>query len=112
VWCVEFHRQGVFIGVPGSVTNLIKLAIHLVLTGRLSLVAGRPSSVASTDSRPQVPFHHLVKSVTAKETHGRLQSGAGRPPTAHTLVAFAHGLLVSGVFWGVTLILLEFLISL
>jgi hypothetical protein len=51
---------------------------------------------------------HLFKLVnlagagTANETHGRLQSGAGRPVThwAHTSVAFAHDLLVSGVFPG------------
>jgi hypothetical protein len=75
--CVEFRRQGVFIGVPRAVTDLIKSIIHQVL-------AGRPSSAASTDSRPQVPFHHLLKSITAKETHGRLQSGAGRPPNGPT----------------------------
>jgi hypothetical protein len=30
------------------------------------------SSVTSTDSRPRVPFHHLLESVTAMETHKRL----------------------------------------
>jgi hypothetical protein len=79
VWCVEFHRQGVFIGVPGVVTDLIKPVIHQVLVGRPRHVADRPSSVASTNSRPRVPFHRLLESVTMKETHRRLQSGAGQP---------------------------------
>jgi hypothetical protein len=81
VWCFEFHRQGVFIGVLGAVTDFIKLIIHHV-------VAGRPSSAASTDSRPRVPFHRLLERVTTKETHGRPQCGAGQlgsltgwPPT-------------------------------
>jgi hypothetical protein len=84
VWCVEFHRQRVFIGVLGAITNLIKSVIHQVLTGR-------PSSTASTDSRPRVPFHRLLERVTAKEAHRRLQSGAsqpgslaGQPPTGPT----------------------------
>jgi hypothetical protein len=85
VLCVEFHRQGgVILGLPGAVTNLIKSVIHLVLAGRPSHVADRPSSASSTDSRPRVPFHRLFESVTTKETHGRLQSGVGRPPTGPT----------------------------
>jgi hypothetical protein len=79
VWCVEFHQQGVFIGVPGAITDLIKSVIHQVLAGWPSHMAGRPSSAASTNSRPWVPFHRLLESVITKETHGRLQSGAGRP---------------------------------
>jgi hypothetical protein len=83
--------MGVFIGVPGAVTDFIKLVIHQVLAGRPSHVADRPSSLASTDSRPRVPIHRLLESITAKETHGRLQSGAGwlgslagGPPTRPT----------------------------
>jgi hypothetical protein len=67
------------IGVPGAITNLIKSVIRQVLAGRPSHVAGRPWVEASTDSRPQVLFHCLLESVTAKETHGSLQSGAGQP---------------------------------
>jgi hypothetical protein len=84
VWCVEFRRQGVFIGVPGAITDLIKSVICQVLADRPSHMAGRPSSAATTDSRPRVPFHCLLESVTTKETHGRLQSGVGRPPTGPT----------------------------
>jgi hypothetical protein len=83
--------RGVFIGVPGAVTYLIKSVICQVLAGLPSHVAGQPSSAASTDSRPRVPFHHLLESVTIKETYGRLKSGAGRlgslvgrPPTGPT----------------------------
>jgi hypothetical protein len=69
----------VFIGVPGAITDLIKLVIRQVLVGQPSYMAGRPWIVASTDSKPQVPFQCLLESVTTKETHGRLQSGAGQP---------------------------------
>jgi hypothetical protein len=79
VWCIEFHWQGVFIRVPGVVTDLIKSVIHHVLVGRPSQVVDRPSSAASINSRPLVPFHYLLESITAKETLGSLQSGAGRP---------------------------------
>jgi hypothetical protein len=112
VWCVGIHRQGLFIGVPGAVTDLIKSVIHQVMAGRPSHVADRPSSAASTDSRTRVPFHCLLESITAKETHGSLQSGAG----PHPLVPHISGLCT----WphhvkcisGVTFILFEFLISL
>jgi hypothetical protein len=112
VWCVKFIGRGVFIGVPGVVTDLVKSVTHQVLAGQASHMAGWPSSVASTDSRPQVPFHRLLEMVTAKETHRRLQHGVGRLPTGST-----HQLLCT---WppcvrcipAVTLILVEFLISL
>jgi hypothetical protein len=72
VWCSEFHRQGVFIGVPGAITDLIKSVIRQVLVSQPSHMAGRPWGAASTDSRPRVTFHYLLKSLTTKETHGRL----------------------------------------
>jgi hypothetical protein len=91
VWCSKFHWQGVFIGVLGAITDLIKLVIHQVLAGRPSHMAGKPWGVASTNSRTWGPFHCLLDSVTAKDTHGRLQSGASRsgslagwPPTRPT----------------------------
>jgi hypothetical protein len=76
--------RGVFIGVLGVVTDLIKSVICQVLAGQPSHVASQPSRVSSTDSRPQVPFHRILESVTAKKTHRGLQSGAGRPPTRPT----------------------------
>jgi hypothetical protein len=50
-----------------------------VLAGRPRHIADRPPTVASTNSRTLVPFHCLLEGVTAKKTHGRLQSGAGQP---------------------------------
>jgi hypothetical protein len=94
--------RGVFIGVPGSDIDLIKSIIHQELAGQPNHMARRPSSATSTDSRPWVSFHRLLESVTTKETHKRLQSEASRPAThrAHTSVAFAHCLLVLGLFLG------------
>jgi hypothetical protein len=70
--------RGVFIGVPGAITSLIKSEIRQLLAGRPSHVVGLPWGSASTDSRPWVTFLHLL------ETHGRLQSRADRPPTGPT----------------------------
>jgi hypothetical protein len=73
-------------------------------------MAGRPWSLASTDLQPGIPLYHLLESVTRKPTHEMLQGGASRP-----------GGLVSGLCTlpphvrytpGVTLILVEFQISL
>jgi hypothetical protein len=89
----EFHRPGggVFIGVLGAITDLIKSVTCQVLAGQPSHVVSQPWSTTSTDSKPQVPFYHLLESVTTKEAHGRLQSGvdrtgslAGHPPTGPT----------------------------
>jgi hypothetical protein len=121
VWCVEFYQQGggVFIGVIGAVIILIRLVIHQVLAGRPSHMAGRPSRVPTTDSRPQVPFHRHLESVTDKETHGRLQSGAGWP--ASLAIGHPPGPHINGLCtWPprvrciprVALILMQFLISL
>jgi hypothetical protein len=78
VWCVEFHQQGGIYRSLEAVTNLIKSVIHQVLANWPSHVAGRPSSMASTDSRPWVPFHRLLESIIAKETHKWIQSGASQ----------------------------------
>jgi hypothetical protein len=100
VWYLKFHRQGVFIGVQGGVTDLIKLVTRQVLVGRPSHVAGQPPSPASTDFKLQIPCYHLLESVLMKQTHERLQSGAGRTatPFAHWSVGFAHCLLVLDAF--------------
>jgi hypothetical protein len=49
VWCVDFHCEGVFIGVNGSSTHLEKLVLRQVEAGQPSHVAGRPGGAASTD---------------------------------------------------------------
>jgi hypothetical protein len=45
---------GVFIGVQGGVTDLVKPVTHQVVAGRPSHKAGRPCGLASTD------FLHLL----------------------------------------------------
>jgi hypothetical protein len=79
VWYLEFHRQGVFIGVQGGVTDLIKSGTRYVLAGRPSHIAGQPLSLASIDFKLWIPYYCLLESVPMKQTRERLQSGAGRP---------------------------------
>jgi hypothetical protein len=69
--------RGVFIGVQGGVTDLVRSVTHQV-------VADRPSSLASTDFKLQIPCYRLLESVLMKETRKTLQSGAGRPPPGPT----------------------------
>jgi hypothetical protein len=76
--------RGVFIGVQGGVTNLVKSVTHQVVAGRPSHMAGRPWSSASTNLQLGISFYHLLESVTAKPTHERLQGGAGQPPPGPT----------------------------
>jgi hypothetical protein len=79
VWYLEFHWQGVFIGVQGGVTNLIKSVTCQVLAGWPSHVAGWPPSLASIDFQDQIPHYCLLEIVPVKPTRERLQSGAGWP---------------------------------
>jgi hypothetical protein len=64
--------MGVFIGLQGGITDLIRSVTHQVLAGRPSHVVGQPPCLASND------FKHLEK-VPMKQTCQRLQSGADRP---------------------------------
>jgi hypothetical protein len=41
--------RGVFIGVQGGVTYLVKSVTHQVVTGRPSYMAGRPCGLSSID---------------------------------------------------------------
>jgi hypothetical protein len=110
--------RGVFIGVQGKITDLVKSVTRQVVAGQPSHVASRPWSSASTNFQLGIPLYHLLESVTVKSTCEWLQGGAGRqeglagrpPPTQ----------LVSGLCTlaprvrynpRVTLILLEFQIS-
>jgi hypothetical protein len=68
--------RGVFIGVQGVVTDLVKSVT-------CQLVAGSPWSSASTNLQLGIPLYRLLESVTTKPTHKRLQVGAGRPPPRH-----------------------------
>jgi hypothetical protein len=71
--------MGVFIGVQGGVTDLVKFVTHQVVAGRPSHMAGRPPGLASIDFQLWIPCYHLLESVTVKPTRERLQSGADRP---------------------------------
>jgi hypothetical protein len=91
VWCLEFHQQGVFIGVQGEVTDLIKLVTCQVLAGQPSHVAGRQLILASTNFQLRIQCYHLLESMPVKPTRERLQcvagwqgSFAGRPPPGPT----------------------------
>jgi hypothetical protein len=70
--------RGVFIGVQGGVTDLVKSVTCQVVAGRPSHMAGRPCSWASTDLQLGIPLYRLLESVTVKPTRERLQGGAGR----------------------------------
>jgi hypothetical protein len=71
--------RGVFIGVPGEVTDLIKSVRHQVLAGRPSHMANRPWSSGSIDYQPRIPDYRLLGSITTKASRERMQSGVGRP---------------------------------
>jgi hypothetical protein len=90
--------MGVFIGVQGRVTDLVKLVTLQVVVSQPCHVAGRPWSSASTGLQLGIPLYRLLESVTVKPTRERLQGGTCWPatPWAHWLVAFAHYLLMSG----------------
>jgi hypothetical protein len=71
--------SGLFIGVQGGVTDLVKLVTHQVVAGQPSHMARWPWDAASTDSRLQIPYYYHLESVTMKLTYERLQSRVGRP---------------------------------
>jgi hypothetical protein len=50
VWCFDFHREGVFIGVNGISTDLERSVWRQVVAGRPSHVAGQPGGAATTNS--------------------------------------------------------------
>jgi hypothetical protein len=72
--------MGVFIGVQGRVTDLVKSVTRQVVAGRPSHMASQPWSLASIDLLLGIPPYRLLESGTMKPTHERLQGGAGRPP--------------------------------
>jgi hypothetical protein len=70
--------RGVFRGVQGGVTDLVKLVTGQVVADRPSHVAGQPWSSASTNLQHGIPLYRLLESVIVKPTRVRLQGGAGR----------------------------------
>jgi hypothetical protein len=89
-----------------------------MVPGWPSHVDGRPRGTTSTDFQLWIPCYRLLESVTVKPTYERLQSGAGLGvwPVGHRLGPLVSGLctLPPHVRYipGVTLILVEFQISL
>jgi hypothetical protein len=71
--------RGVFIGVQGGVTNLVKSVTRQVVAGWPSHVVGRPRCPASTDFWLRIPCYRLLESVTVKLTHERQICGAIQP---------------------------------
>jgi hypothetical protein len=60
--------KGVFIGVQGGVTDLIKSVTHQVVVGQPSHVSGRAQGPVSTDFRLRIPYYRLLESVTMNLT--------------------------------------------
>jgi hypothetical protein len=76
--CVDFHREGVFIGVNGTSTDLEKLIWCQVVAGWPSHVASRPSGAASTNFLHQLGLLLLVW-MCGNEVLGRTALNPGRP---------------------------------
>jgi hypothetical protein len=71
--------RGVFIGVQGGVTDLVKSVARQVVAGWPIHLAGQPWSLGSIDLQLQIPLYHLLESVIVKPTPERLQGGDGWP---------------------------------
>jgi hypothetical protein len=71
--------RGVFIGVQGGVTDLVKSVTGQVVVGRPRHVVGWPQGPAYTDFQFWIPCYRLLESVTVKSTHEKLESGVDRP---------------------------------
>jgi hypothetical protein len=69
--------SGVFLGVQGGVTDLVKSVTRQVMASCPSHVVSRPWSSASTDLQLGIPLYGLLESVTVKPTRERLQGGVG-----------------------------------
>jgi hypothetical protein len=76
--------RGVFIGVQGWVTDLVKSITCQVVAGWPSHMADRSWISASTDLQLGIRLYRLLESVIVKPTHDRLQGGADRPPPGPT----------------------------
>jgi hypothetical protein len=91
---------------------LVKLVTHQVVAGRSSHVADRPWSLASTDLQLRIPLDRLLKRATVKPTHERLKVGLASHLLGPLVIRLCT--LPPHVRYtpGVTLILVEFQISL
>jgi hypothetical protein len=75
VWCVDFHCEGVFIGVNGTSTDLKMLVWCQVVVGRPSNVASQSGGAVSTDSSVSSSCRCMASKAQAEPT----QTLAGRP---------------------------------
>jgi hypothetical protein len=75
VSCVDFHCEGVFIGVNETSTDLERSVWHQVVAGRPSHVASRSGGAASTDSG----LSSLCSCVATKAQDKSPQTLADRP---------------------------------
>jgi hypothetical protein len=80
VWCLDFHYEGVFIGVNGTSTDLDRSVWRQVEVGRPSHVAGRSGGTASTDSA----FSSLRRCMATKALAEPPQTLTGRPTPGPT----------------------------
>jgi hypothetical protein len=84
VWCVDFHHEGVFIGVNGTPTNLVRSVWCQVVAWQPSHMVDRSGGVASTDSG----FSSLCRFVATKAWAEPPQTLAG--PWAQSAWGLAH----------------------
>jgi hypothetical protein len=80
VWCVNFHREGLFIGVNGTSTDLERSVWRQVVADQPSHMAGQPGEAASTDSG----FFSSCRHVATKAQGEPPQTLAGRPAPGPT----------------------------
>jgi hypothetical protein len=102
MWCVCVlisTCRGVFIGVQGGVTDLVKSVTHQVVIGRNSHVAGRPCGSSSTDILDNVDLPLLMWTCVHHPLGPLVSSLCTLPPRVRYIP-------------GVTLILVKFQISL
>jgi hypothetical protein len=71
--------RGVFIGVEGGVTDLVKSVTCQVVADQPRHVAHRPWSLASNDLQLGIPLYRFLEGVTEMPTREMLQGGAGHP---------------------------------
>jgi hypothetical protein len=82
VCCLSFHREGVFIGLSGTSTDLERSVWHQVVAGRPSHVADRPVGTASTDLGFSSSCRRMVTKAQAELPQtlaGQTRSWAGWP---------------------------------
>jgi hypothetical protein len=100
--------RGVFIGVQGGVTDLVKSVTHQVVADRSSHVAGQPCGSACTDFLHCLGLPLLVHTCV-HDAMGQINIKLGQPARgfsrlstswAHWSAAFAHCLHMSGTSLG------------